>query len=63
MIRSMTWLNAQLLSQSQLESIHLTVISFMVVATKVKQAVKNELGNFSFKRQTVFFRLRRGGID
>jgi hypothetical protein len=56
-------LNPQLLSQPQLQTVHLAAVCFVVVAGEVKQAVKNELRDFGVKRQTVFSRLRRGGFD
>src|SRR5690349_10081879 len=56
-------LNTQLLSEPQLQTVHLAAVCFVVVAGEMKEAVQDELGNFRFKRQTVFFRLRRGGLN
>ena len=56
-------LNTELLSQSEFQPVHFTIVGFMVVAGEVKQAVENQLSNLSVKRQPVFFRLRSGGLD
>ena len=52
-------LDAKLLPQPQLQPVHLAIVSGMIVAAKMKQAVQNKLRDFLVEGQTVFLRLSR----
>ena len=56
-------LNTKPLSEAEFQAVHLAVVSFVVIAREVKQAVEDELGDLVFECQTVVFCLQCGGLD
>ena len=57
------FLDSKLPPQPQLQPVHLAIVCGMIVAAKMKEAVKNKLRNFLVEGQTVFLRLSRGLLN
>src|SRR6266540_1991149 len=53
-------LDSKLPSQPQLQTIHFTVIRFVIEAAEVQHAMQNKLRNLLFESEIVFLRLSRG---